>query len=102
MLENTNKPVSAKLSVKTLRLAKVLKEQFSLHSIEETVYLALKLLFFLRKKDGLSKGQLWQIAGYSTKEFEIQVHVKGKVGKPVTEEIKPIPIKIKEVAKDAE
>lgn len=99
MTENLNKPISVKLTRRTVTLAKQLKEQFELHSIEETVYLALKLMKYLRIKDGIGKGELWQIAGYSTKDFALEIRLKADVAKPMAE-IKPIPVSIKEIAKN--
>lgn len=91
MIENTNKPISVKLSRRTVSFAKLMKEKFKLHSIEETMWLSLKLMDYLRIKDRIGKGELWSIAGYSTKEFEVNVHVQGDVAKPT--EIQPLRIK---------
>ena len=81
-----NTETSIRVTRRTQGLAKATKKHFRLHSLEETIYLALKFLNYMKGKyPGFGKAELWKISGVYTKDFELIVHVQGDVAKPFKE-----------------
>lgn len=89
-----NTETTIRVTRRTQGLAKATKKHFRLHSLEETIYLSLKLMNWMRGKyPGFGKSELWKIAGYSTKDFSLELRVVGDVAKPFRQGFEDFPFK---------